>query len=61
MDNKEFGFTVPKHWDMMSPVRQEGEDYEHYKERLKILKVTEKIYKRGVNYTSRAQSSRTNN
>lgn len=33
--------------DHLSPVRQEGESFENYKQRMKVLKVTEKIYKRG--------------
>lgn len=34
--------------DHLSTVRMEGEPFESYKQRLKILKLTEKIYKRGA-------------
>lgn len=46
--NEELG--LPENWDLMSPVRQEGEPFEHYKERLRLIKIAEKIYKKGENY-----------
>lgn len=49
--NKEL--NLPEHWDLMSQVRQEGETFEHYKERLKLIKVAEKIYKHGERYEHR--------
>lgn len=33
--------------DHLSVVRMDGEDFQHYKQRMKVLKLTEKIYKRG--------------
>lgn len=49
--NKEL--NLPEHWDLMSQVRQDGETFEHYKERLKLIKVAEKIYKHGERYEHR--------
>lgn len=38
---------TPENWDICSPARQDGEDYEAYRERIKLLKQVEKYYKRG--------------
>lgn len=43
-------FNIPENWDIMSPVRQPGEDFADYKERMRLLKRFDKIVKNGEFY-----------
>lgn len=45
--NDLFEVDVPKEWDLMSPVRQEGETSNQYAYRMRVMKEATKLFKQG--------------
>jgi len=49
--------NIPEDWDLLSPKRQNGEDFEAYRERLKLIKYYERTLKLGIAFSPDKGSS----